>query len=103
MNNLILEKQGEIKALCRKFHVKQLDLFGSAATQAFDPEKSDVDFLVIFADDLQPGQHADSYFGLLSELEALFQRHVDLVELKAISNPYFLEAVEESRTLLYAA
>ena len=61
-----------------------------------------MDFLVEFVD-MSPSEHANAYFGLLSALEVLFKRHVDLVELKAINNPYFLEAVEESRTMLYAA
>ena len=102
MNQLILEKKTEIESLCKQFHVKRLDLFGSATTNAFDSEKSDVDFLVVF-DDMEPSEHANAYFGLLSALKDLFERHVDLVELKAIDNPYFLEAVEESRTVLYAA
>lgn len=102
MNKLILEKKADIEALCRQFNVNQLDLFGSAAMKTFDPEKSDLDFLVLFFD-MGSSNHADAYFGLLAALEELFDRHVDLVEIKAIKNPYFLEAVEESRTSLYAA
>lgn len=102
MNKLILDKKADIDALCAKFNVKQLDLFGSALGSSFDPKKSDLDFLVVFKD-MEPGRHADAYFGLLAELEELFRLHVDLVELNAIKNPYFLEAVEESRSLLYAA
>jgi len=83
-------------------HVRRLELFGSAATGDFDAKGSDLDFLVEF-EDLKPGQYADAYFGLLDDLEALFQRSVDLVMTSAIKNPYFLENIEASRTLLYAA
>ena len=80
----------------------KLELFGSAATDKFDPRSSDVDFLVLFQD-MKPTDHANAYFGLLAELELMFSRKVDLVEVKAINNPYFLEVVEDTRTLLYAA
>ena len=68
----------------------------------FDPAHSDIDFLVEF-ELLAEGQHADAYFGLLEALESLFSRHIDLVMTRAIRNPYFLEAIQPTRTLLYAA
>ena len=102
MNVIIQNQQSQLVSLCQRFHVKKLELFGSAATNCFDPQTSDVDFLVVFHD-MSPTEHANAYFGLLAELETLFNRPVDLVEIKAIDNPYFLEAVEETRTLLYAA
>ena len=68
----------------------------------FDPETSDLDFLVTF-EDLGFGEAADTYFGLLESLRELFNRHIDLVTESAIDNPYFRESVEESRILLYAA
>ena len=88
--------------MCEKYRVNKLELFGSAATASFDPQSSDLDFLVEFTD-MSPKEHAKAYFSLLADLEMLFGRAVDLVEIKAINNPYFLEAVEETRTLLYAA
>jgi predicted nucleotidyltransferase len=102
MNTLVSEKQNELVALCHLFRVKRLELFGSAATSEFDPKESDVDFLVVFQE-MSPSDHSNAYFGLLADLETLFSRRVDLVEYKAIDNPYFLEAVETTRTLLYAA
>jgi len=100
---LIEEHRGSLLQLCRRYRVQRLEVFGSAATEdAFDPQTSDLDFLVEFQP-LQPGEHADAYFGLLEELEALFQRRVDLVMTRAIKNRYFLEKVNQSRTVLYAA
>jgi hypothetical protein len=61
-----------------------------------------VDFLVEF-EPLADGEHADAYFGLKESLTALFARPVDLVMTRAIRNRYFLEAIEPTRTLLYAA
>jgi predicted nucleotidyltransferase len=92
----------EIESICRRFQVRRLDLFGSAASERFDPESSDLDFLVEFSGSSVTGA-ADAYFGLLEALTELFHRNVDLVVASAIRNPYFRESIEQSRTLLYAA
>jgi uncharacterized protein len=102
MNANIAQRRPEIVDLCRRYRVRRLELFGSAAADQFDPQRSDVDFLVEF-EPLAEGQHADAYFGLREALEALLSRPVDLVMTRAIRNPYFLEAIEPTRTLLYAA
>lgn len=90
-----------IANLCRQFHVRRLSIFGSAVTGAFDPETSDVDFLVEFDDKAE--DLFGAYFGLKEELEALLVRPVDLVTSKSLENPYFAESVERSRRDLYAA
>ena len=102
MNRLIEEKRDELLRLCTKYRVRRLELFGSALTGQFDPDTSDLDFLVEFLP-LQPGEYADAYFGLLEGLREVFRRDVDLVMAKAIRNRYFLESINRSRTLLYAA
>ena len=102
MDSSIAERQFEIAQLCRRYHVRRLELFGSAVGNGFDPQRSDVDFLVEF-EPLAEGQHADAYFGLRESLESLLSRPVDLVMTRAIRNPYFLKAIEPTRTLLYAA
>lgn len=100
MSNVVETKDEEIKSLCVKFHVKRLELFGSAAREGSQHTPGDMDFLVEF-DDLEYVEHSDAYFGLKEELETVFGCPVDLVETKAIKNPYFLESVNKSRTLVY--
>ncbi|MBZ0088949.1 MAG: nucleotidyltransferase domain-containing protein [Thermoanaerobaculia bacterium] len=96
------QRQSEIAALCRRFGVRRLELFGSAARADFDPTASDVDLLV--EPEPPPGLgYADAYFGLKEELERLFGRPVDLVSLASLRNPYFIREIEASRRLLYAA
>lgn len=102
MNRLIEEKRQELEKVCRRHRVQRIELFGSAAGAGFDPASSDLDFLVTFQE-LGFNQHADAYFGLLEDLQALFQRPVDLVVASAIQNPYFRQAVDSTRTLIYAA
>lgn len=102
MSALLEAKRNEIAAICRRRRVRRLELFGSAARGAFDAQTSDLDFLVEFLP-LGSGERADAYFGLLEDLEALLQRPVDLVMLRAISNPYFRRSIEQTREVLYAA
>ena len=102
MDRVIEVHRTEIDELCRRYGVRRLELFGSATSARFDPSGSDVDFLVEFAD-LQDSSYAEAYFGLAEALEALLGRTVDLVMISAVTNPYFLEDIASSRTLLYAA
>lgn len=88
--------------LCRRFHVRRLDVFGSAARGDFDPARSDLDFLVELQP-LEPGAYVDAFFGLKEGLEQLFAWPVDLVTAASIRNPYFRRGVEHSKALLYAA
>lgn len=103
MNTLIASKLDGIRELCREYKVHRLELFGSALQEErFATVESDVDFLVEFLP-LEPGGHADTYFGLLEGLENLLGRRVDLVMVKAVRNPYFLESVQRNKEVLYAA
>lgn len=80
----------------------RLSLFGSAISDEFDRQRSDLDFLVEFQPKT-PADHANSYFGLMEDLEALLGRPIDLIELGPISNPYFLAEIERTKRSLYEA
>jgi predicted nucleotidyltransferase len=98
---LVETRREQIDELCRRHGVRRLELFGSAADGRFDSSRSDLDFLVEFQP-MTPVEHGASYLALWADLEALFGRSVDLVELKAVENPYFLRVIARSRTPLYA-
>ncbi|HZW32132.1 MAG TPA: nucleotidyltransferase domain-containing protein [Isosphaeraceae bacterium] len=98
---LIDPKRTQLEELCRRYHVRTLELFGSAVGGRFDPKASDLDFLVEYQD-VPEGRTARSYFGLLAELRDLFGREVDLVETVAIRNPYFLRAIARERLVVSA-
>jgi predicted nucleotidyltransferase len=102
VNSIVAPYREQLAALCRRYHVRRLAAFGSVMNADFEPDRSDLDFVVEF-EALTPAQHADAYFGLLLALEDLFRRRVDLVEEGAIENPYFREAIEKTRSVLYAA
>ena len=102
MSPFIDDHRAALEKLCRRYHVRSLFLYGSAARDDFDPSRSDVDLLVEF-ETLPPGGYTDAYFGLRESLEALFDRDVDLVALSAVRNPYMKADIERTRTLVYAA
>lgn len=102
MIELIEQHRHEIAALCRKHHVRRLELFGSAARGNFDPGRSDLDFFVEFLSYDSP-TIADQWFGLQEDLEAVFGCKVDLTSPRAASNPSFLEVANRDRVMLYAA
>jgi len=99
--DLITERYSkELTTLCATYGVKRLELFGSALHPDFNRDDSDLDFLIEFAD-VHPLGVFDRYFGLKEELERLFGRSVDLVEIQAIKNPYFRQAIEQNKILIY--
>jgi len=98
----VAERQSELAELCRKFHVRRLELFGSAMSGQFNSGRSDLDFLAEF-EPLPAGRYADTFFGFKDALEGLFGLPVDLVIPSAIRNPYFRQSIEYSKALLYAA
>lgn len=96
------EQRAHFEQLCRRFHVRRVDLFGSATRHDFDLERSDIDLLVEVKPDL-PGRALDTYFSFNEALEALFTCRVDLVMLDAGRNPYIRSEIERSRRAWYAA
>lgn len=82
----ILQRQDALVALCRKYHVQQLEVFGSAASNRFDPAKSDIDFLVTF-ENVPQARSFNVFFDLKDDLQSLFQREVDLLERARSATP----------------
>jgi uncharacterized protein len=99
MQKLITDNIEEIKLLCANHNVSSLFAFGSVCTEKFN-EKSDVDLLISFKK-MDFGDYADTYFNLADKFELLFNRKVDLVTDKSLSNPYFISSINQTKSLLY--
>jgi hypothetical protein len=96
----VIDKNIEkIKALCNKHKVSKLYVFGSILTDSFK-KSSDIDFIVDFSD-VDIYNYADNYFGLKKSLENILNRQVDLLEEKAIRNPYLKKTIDSSKKLIY--
>jgi predicted nucleotidyltransferase len=103
MISFIEEKREELMKLCQQFNVKHLELFGSAVKgKNFHKDKSDIDFLVEFFP-MAPVEHARCYFDMLESLQDMFRCDIDLLEVKAIKNPYLLDSINKNRSRIYAA
>lgn len=100
MLRVISENKDRIRELCRTHGIKSLYLFGSAATRDRVAKDSDIDLLVSFTS-MNHGDYADNFFDVAEEFENLFKKPVDLVTEKTLSNSYFIESVNRTKTLLY--
>lgn len=96
---LVERNKEAIAELCRSHGVYKLDLFGSAATGAFQSEKSDIDFVVNFWD--RSGRYADRFLDLAESLEGLFDRKVDLITEASVKSPLFKQMVDSQRETVF--
>jgi predicted nucleotidyltransferase len=96
---LIETYKNQIQRLCERHKVKTLYSFGSVNTAKFTQD-SDVDLVVDFKIE-DPFEYTDNYFDLKFELEKIFNRQIDLLESKAINNPFLKESIEKTKVLVY--
>ncbi|MEC4003089.1 nucleotidyltransferase domain-containing protein [Flavobacterium sp. SUN052] len=99
MEKSVEKKLPKIKALFIKYGVEKAFLFGSAATNKFH-KSSDVDFLYSFPEDLDYETYGTNYFNLLTDLQKLLNKNVDLVAEKTLKNPYLIESINENKIQL---
>ena len=97
--NLIENYSKEITKLCKTHKVKSLYAFGSVLTEKFNNE-SDIDLIVDFQQ-LDVLDYGDNYYDLKFSLENMLKRNVDLLEQKAITNPYFINTINQNKKLIY--
>ena len=100
---LIAEKLPEVRALCEKYYVRKLTIFGSAVKGTFDPHESDLDFVVDFDEDPTNTDYAwgGRLVALIGDLQDVFGRKVDLVERRLIENPYFIKVLALTERPVY--
>jgi uncharacterized protein len=99
MQKLIKNALAEISKLSEKHHVDKLYLFGSATQPTFS-DTSDIDFLVTFKE-IPILDYADNFFDFKFELEDLFNRKIDLISEKSLTNPYLIKSINRTKILLY--
>lgn len=97
--NLLSQNSNKITALCKAHRVKKIYVFGSVLTDKFSNE-SDIDLIVDF-ENVDIDDYADNYFDFKFSLQDILKRSIDLLEEKAIKNPYFRTSVNQQRQLLY--
>jgi len=99
MSDIIDRNIDKIVDICRQHNILTLFVFGSVITEKFN-DKSDIDLLVSFKP-MELGEYADNYFQTAESFEKIFNRPVDLVTDKSLSNPYFINSVDATKKLIY--
>lgn len=102
MKELLKNKKDEIEKLCQELQIKRMYLFGSAETAEFT-KKSDIDFLISFKDNLSIEDYTNNYFALHYKLRELFNREIDIITERSLSNPYLIDSINKSKRLIYEA
>lgn len=102
MNKIVEEKLNDIIKLCENHGVKSLYVFGSANTNKFD-KNSDIDFLIAFKENLSIEEYTENYFALQYELRKILKREIDLITQNSLSNPFFIQSIDQNKQLLYGA
>ncbi|NNM95073.1 MAG: nucleotidyltransferase domain-containing protein [Bacteroidia bacterium] len=100
LHSFLNEKLPEIKKMFKEHHVKSAYAFGSVVTDKFN-ENSDVDFIINMDESLEPADRGEMMWDLWDKLEDLFKRKVDMVSENSLTNPYFIEELNEKKQLLY--
>ena len=96
---IINQYKNQISKLCSSNKVKSLFAFGSVVTDSLMPH-SDID-MVVDIDENDPVTYSDYYFNLKFQLEKIFNRSIDLLENKAIKNPYLKAQTEKTKVMIY--
>jgi len=100
MQKIIEKKIEKLRSICSSLNVKKLYVFGSATTDKFT-DNSDIDLLISFSESLSVKQYTNNYFDFYYQLKELFHRKIDIITEKNLSNPFLIESINETKTLIY--
>ncbi len=96
----IKDKMAEFLVLCETHHVKSLYVFGSAVTNQFREDSSDIDLLIELKNQ-DPIERGENLMSIWDKLESFFQRKVDLLTNSSIKNPVLKQNIDATKVLIY--
>ena len=102
MQAILENRKDDLKNICQSLKVKRLYAFGSVLSDNFQ-ENSDIDFLISFPDDLSIEDYTNNYFSLHYRLREIFNREIDILTERSLSNPYLIDSINKSKVLIYEA
>ena len=102
MQDVLKNNIKNLISICEALEINRLYAFGSVVSGNFN-DNSDIDFLISFADNLTIEEYTNNYFTLQYKLREMFNREVDLVTERTLSNPYFIQSIDETKELIYEA
>ncbi|HRZ42444.1 MAG TPA: nucleotidyltransferase domain-containing protein [Bacteroidales bacterium] len=103
MESIIEQKKSELQRICKQLRISKLYAFGSVVASGKFRENSDIDFIIDFEGTLSPEEYSENYFQLHYLLRALFKREIDIITENSLSNPYFIESINQTKVLIYEA
>lgn len=103
MHPLIEDNLEAIRAIGREFGVLRLEVFGSVCADAFNPGQSDIDVLVEYPANYDFGPWHAKYHALKRALTAQLGHPVDLVDARAMRDPWFRQEAGKTRRVVYDA
>jgi predicted nucleotidyltransferase len=103
MQPIVENRKNELKDICENLKIKKLYAFGSVVSDDKFGENSDMDFLISFDENISLEEYSENYFQLHYKLRELFGREVDIITERSLSNPYFIDRVNQSKVLIYEA
>lgn len=99
MNTIIESNKSILNSICKSYNIGELYAFGSVCTTSFN-EQSDIDLIASF-NEKDVLKISDLYFNFKWELEKTFNRKVDLLTPAMLTNPYFINVVNKTKTKIY--
>ena len=102
MQKIIEDNRENLINVCKTLQIERMYAFGSVVSSNFN-EESDIDLLISFSKSLSIEEYTNNYFTLHYELRKLFNRKVDILTERSLSNPFFIESINESKVLVYEA
>jgi uncharacterized protein len=100
MQKIIKSKSDVLIQLCKQLKIQRMNVFGSAVSDNFDKD-SDIDFLIAFNDDISIEDYTENYFTLHYRLREIFDRDIDIVTERTLSNPYFIKSINKTKEMIY--
>jgi len=102
MNTILENAKDDLIRLCKELKIIRLFAFGSIVSGNFQDD-SDIDFLISFSENLSFEEYTDNFFTLHYKLRELLNREIDIVTERTLSNPYFIESINQTKSLIYEA
>jgi len=100
LHPILQDKLPQVIAMLKQHKVKRAYAFGSVTTTSFN-ENSDVDLLISFEETLDPADKGELWFELYYKLKEFFHREIDLLTESSLTNPYFINSLNKTKTPLY--
>ncbi len=89
-----------IREKFKKYKIKRAYAFGSVCNEKFN-DKSDIDLLIAFQDNLDPLFRGQAIWDLEDELKLILNREIDLITENQLKNPFFIKELNETKIQIY--